>query len=107
MKINNSEKKIKNEIIKNGYESLRVSIFNDRDNQKEEWQTRIEYCAEKDMYAVYSLGDRNSLMGNIREFKDFNSAKEAFFRALDLTVTYNKLRIEENEQPDYDSPLWN
>lgn len=30
-----------------------------------------------------------------------------FFKKLDLTVKYNSLRVENNELPEYQSPIWN
>ncbi|MBC1396776.1 hypothetical protein HB785_11280 [Listeria welshimeri] len=98
---------IQNKIIEKGYESLRTSVFNNKDINRQEWQTRIEYCLEKKRYVVYSLADRASLMGKVSEFEDFNSAKDAFFKKLDLTVKYNSLRVENNELPEYQSPIWN
>lgn len=85
---------------------MRVSVFNNKDINREEWQTRIEYCPEKQQYIVYSLADRASLMGNIREFQDFKKAEEAFFKVLDLTVEFNKFKVMNNEDPEYRSPLW-
>lgn len=82
-------------------------MFNNKDINREEWQTRIEYCLEKKCYVVYSLADRASLMGSIREFQDFKKAEDAFFKVLDLTVEYNSLKVMNNESPEYKSPLWN
>lgn len=107
MTVFNKEKQIiQHKIAEKGYGSLRVSVFNDNDINREEWQTRIEYCMEKQRYLVYSLADRASLMGKIREFKDFKKAEEAFFKVLDLTVEYNSLKVMNNELPEYPSSLW-
>lgn len=98
---------IQNEIIARGYESLRISVFKDKNTNRKDWQTRIEYCPDKQRYIVYSLADRASLMGNIREFQSFKKAEEEFFKVLDLTVKYNNLKVMNNESPEYNSPLWN
>lgn len=97
---------IQKKIIEKGYESLRVSVFNDKDINRQEWQTRIEYCLEKNRYVVYSLADRASLMGKISQFEDFNSAKDKFFEKLDLAVKYNSLKVRNNESPEYQSLIW-
>lgn len=106
MNIDDEKDLIKNEILSKGYSSLRVSIFNNKDVNKLEWQTRIEYSIEKKKYLVYSLADRASIIGKIIEFEDFTCAKNTFFEKLDLGVQYNILRVKNNESPEYPSPLW-
>ena len=56
-----------------GYESLRYSIFNE--HRPSEWETRIDYNPELELYEVYSTMDRAST-GSIFKFKTFEEAKE-------------------------------
>lgn len=86
-----------------GYESLRYSIFND--HRPREWETRIEYNPELEVYEVYSTMDRAST-GSIFKFKTFEEAKEKFIHNLKLTVFINKTSVENGESPEYSSPLW-
>ena len=86
-----------------GYESLRYSIFND--HSPREWETRIEYNPELELYEVYSTMDRAS-KGGIFKFKTFEEAKEKFIHNLKLTVFINKTSVENGEVPEYSSPLW-
>ena len=86
-----------------GYESLRYSIFNE--HRPSEWETRIEYNPELELYEVYSTMDRASIEG-IFKFKTFEEAKEKFIHNLKLTVFINKTSVENGEVPEYSSPLW-
>ena len=86
-----------------GYESLRYSIFNE--HRPSEWETRIEYNPELELYEVYSTMDRAST-GSIFKFKTFEEAKEKFIHNLKLTVFINKTSVENGEVPEYSSPLW-
>lgn len=86
-----------------GYESLRYSIFNE--HRPSEWETRIEYNPELELYEVYSTMDRASA-GGIFKFKTFEEAKEKFIHNLKLTVFINKTSVENGEVPEYSSPLW-
>ena len=86
-----------------GYESLRFSIFNE--HRPSEWETRIDYNSELELYKVYSTMDRAST-GSIFKFKTFEEAKEKFIHNLKLTVFINKTSVENGESPEYSSPLW-
>ncbi|ORO47633.1 Imm59 family immunity protein [Streptococcus oralis] len=86
-----------------GYESLRYSIFNE--HRPSEWETRIDYNPELELYEVYSTMDRAST-GSIFKFKTFEEAKEKFIHNLKLTVFQNKTSVENGEVPEYSSPLW-
>ena len=86
-----------------GYESLRYSIFNE--HRPSEWETRIDYNPELELYEVYSTMDRASA-GSIFKFKTFEEAKEKFIHNLKLTVFINKTSVENGEVPEYSSPLW-
>lgn len=86
-----------------GYESLRYSIFNE--HRPSEWETRIDYNPELELYEVYSTMDRASYNKKL-EFDNFEDAKNKFIEKLDLTVEINKLFVENGEVPEYSSPLW-
>ena len=86
-----------------GYESLRYSIFNE--HRPSEWETRIEYNPELEVYEVYSTMERAST-GSIFKFKTFEEAKEKFIHNLKLTVFINKTSVENGEVPEYSSSLW-
>ena len=86
-----------------GYESLRYSIFNE--HRPSEWETRIDYNLEFELYEVYSTMDRASTE-SIFKFKTFEEAKEKFIHNLKLTVFINKMSVENGEVPEYSSPLW-
>ena len=60
-----------------GYESLRFSIFNE--HRPSEWETRIDYNLEFELYEVYSTMDRASTE-SIFKFKTFEEAKEKLMK---------------------------
>jgi len=101
--LDKEKKELMEEIKLLGYESLRFSIFND--HRPGEWETRIEYNPELELYEVYSTMDRASA-GSIFKFKTFEEAKEKFIHNLKLTVFINKTSVENGEVPEYSSPLW-
>lgn len=105
-KIEERKKKLENTLYALGYNELRISIFNKKNEYREEWQTRIEYDEESKEYQVYSLADRAGLIGKVRTYTDYEEAEVAFLKLLDLTIKYNKLRIKNNESPEYPCPLW-
>ncbi|MHC5251402.1 Imm59 family immunity protein [Listeria kieliensis] len=98
--------KINEKIKELGLQALRVSVFNAPEEQRVEYQTRIEFDEANKKYQVYSLADRASIIGKIKEFSDFESAQDDFLKKLKLTVEYNKLRVSRNEPPEYPCPLW-
>ena len=101
--LDKEKKELMEEIKLLGYESLRFSIFND--HRPGEWETRIEYNPELELYEVYSTMDRASAV-SIFKFKTFEEAKEKFIHNLKLTVFINKTSVENGEVPEYSSPLW-
>lgn len=86
-----------------GYESLRYSIFNE--HRPSEWETRIDYNPELELYEVYSTMDRASYNKKL-DFDNFEDAKNKFIEKLDLTVKINRASIKNGEVPEYSSPLW-
>ena len=100
--LDKEKKELMEEIKLLGYESLRFSIFND--HRPGEWETRIEYNPELELYEVYSTMDRAS-KGGIFKFKTFEEAKEKFIYNLKLTVFINKTSVENGEVPEYSSDM--
>lgn len=100
------KKVLETKIKKLGYNELRVSIFNNKNESREEWQTRIEYNKETKKYQVYSLADRASLMGGIKTYSHYKEAEEDFLNKLKLTVTYNAMMVNDGETPEYSCVLW-
>lgn len=91
-------------IIENkGYSSLRYSIFDD--HRPREWETRIEYDEEKQVYLVYATMDRASYNKKLA-FADFEEAKERFIELLDHTIVRNRYNIKNGWPVHYPSPLW-
>ena len=86
-----------------GYESLRYSIFNE--HRPSEWETRIEYNSELELYEVYSTMDRAST-GGIFKFKTFEEAKDKFFNLLDFIVREGRRYVAKRGSYMYSSPLW-
>ena len=86
-----------------GYESLRYSIFNE--HRPLEWETRIEFNPEFEVYEVYSTMDRAS-KGGIFQFEQFDESEEKFLKNLELTIFINKAAVKNGEIPEYSSPLW-
>ena len=86
-----------------GYESLRYSIFNE--HRPSEWETRIDYNPELELYEVYSTMDRAS-KGGIFNFTDFSEAKERFLKLLGDTIFFNRYYVQEGMCKMYSSPLW-
>ncbi|MBC1234179.1 hypothetical protein HB825_05325 [Listeria booriae] len=105
-KIDENKTMLQQKISELGYDSLRVSIFNEPSENRMEWQTRIEYDNSTNDYRVYSLADRASVIGKIKSYSDYQEAADTFLTKLKLTVEYNKLRVKQNKNPEYQSPLW-
>lgn len=105
-KIEEYKEMIQRDIDLLGYSALRYSLFAGTENNRQEYQTRIEFDEVSQKYQVYSLADRASIMGRVKEFSDFENAQNDFLKKLRLTVEYNKLRVSRNEPPEYPCPLW-
>lgn len=86
-----------------GYESLRYSIFND--HRPGEWEVRIDFDNEYNLYLVYATMDRASYNKKL-EFDNFNDAKASFMEKLELTVKINRASVKRGRVPEYSSPLW-
>ncbi|AHI54688.1 Imm59 family immunity protein [Listeria ivanovii] len=97
-------KTIEETIYSQGLEKLRYSIFEGEENNKEEYQVRIEY--KESYYEVYTTHERASIVGKYK-FNDYESAKNKFFRLLELMVLSNRLAIQDGDIPSYPCSLWN
>ena len=86
-----------------GYESLRYSIFND--HRPREWETRIEYNPELEVYEVYSTMDRASTNGK-DSYQKFQEARIRFIEILENVVFINRYYVDEGIGAEYSSPLW-
>ena len=86
-----------------GYESLRYSIFND--HRPREWETRIEYNPELEVYEVYSTMDRASTNGK-DSYQNFQEARIRFIEILENVVFINRYYVDEGIGAEYPSPLW-
>ena len=86
-----------------GYESLRYSIFND--HSPREWETRIEYNPELEVYEVYSTMDRASTNGK-DSYQNFQEARSRFIEILENVVFINRYYVDEGIGAEYSSPLW-
>lgn len=91
------------DIHKLGYESLRYSIFNDHGPR--EWETRIEYNPELEVYEVYSTMDRASTNGK-DAYQTFQEARIRFIEILKNVVFINRYYVDECIGAEYSSPLW-
>ena len=91
------------DIHKLGYESLRYSIFND--HRPREWETRIEYNPELEVYEVYSTMDRASTNGK-DSYQTFQEARIRFIEILKNVVFINRYYVDEGIGAEYSSPLW-
>ena len=91
------------DIHKLGYESLRYSIFNDHGPR--EWETRIEYNPELEVYEVYSTMDRASTNGK-DSYQKFQEARIRFIEILKNVVFINRYYVDEGIGAEYSSPLW-
>ena len=86
-----------------GYESLRYSIFND--HRPREWETRIEYNLELEIYEVYSTMDRAST-NDKDSYQTFQEARIRFIEILENVVFINRYYVDEGIGAEYSSPLW-
>lgn len=87
-----------------GYQELRYSIFAGEENNREEFQIRIEY--KNSQFEVYVTADRASVRGK-KVFNDFFDAEYAFLQKMQLAILINRKRVKDDEEPEYDCPLWN
>ncbi|MEI4316711.1 Imm59 family immunity protein [Streptococcus suis] len=94
---------LQEEIERRNYQTLRYSILGDK--SLDEWQVRIDFNEDQQVYQVYATMDRASIRGK-SEFNDFEEAKSKFIEKLDLTVKINRWKVEDGENPEYYSPLW-
>lgn len=94
---------IEKDILLLGYEALRYAIFEGEDNNRQEYQIRIEYVDGK--YEVYKTRDRASIMGKY-VFDDGYEAIHQFRVIMLLTVLSNRKAVYDGEKPVYDCSLW-
>ncbi len=102
-KIEEYKEMIQRDIDLLGYSALRYSLFAGRENNRTEYQVRIEYVDNQ--FEVYMTGERASVSGKSK-FEDFWQAYKEFMYKLQLTVLSNREHIQNNELPEYPCVLW-
>lgn len=86
-----------------GYQELRYAIFEGEDNNRQEYQVRME--KNEDKFEVYRTADRDSVMGK-DEFEDVFRAFNKFLNIMQLPVLSNRKRLKEGDPPEYFCQLW-
>lgn len=86
-----------------GYEGLRYAIFEGENNNRQEYQVRIE--KNRDVFEVYMTADRASINGKY-EYKDVFQAFNRFLNIMQTVVLSNRKRIKDGEPPEYSCSLW-
>ncbi|MBC2189193.1 Imm59 family immunity protein [Listeria booriae] len=85
------------------YEDLRYSIFEGPENDRQEYQIRIEKNGET--FEVYMTADRAGVMGKY-EFKDIFDAFHQFLSIMQDTILSNRKRVRDGDPPEYPCQLW-
>ncbi|MGJ8729287.1 Imm59 family immunity protein [Listeria aquatica] len=102
-KIEEYKEMIQHDIDLLGYTDLRYSLFAGRDNNRDEFQLRIEYL--DDHFEVYMTADRASVQGKY-EFETFFDAMSKFLYLMQLIVLSNRRSVQKGERPEYPCSLW-
>ncbi|WP_077914293.1 Imm59 family immunity protein [Listeria fleischmannii] len=87
-----------------GYEKLRYAIFEGENNNRQEYQVRIE--KNQDVFEVYMTADRASVSGKY-EYKNVFQAFNRFLSIMQAVILSNRKRVRDGEPPEYSCPLWN
>ncbi|MHC5319549.1 Imm59 family immunity protein [Listeria kieliensis] len=86
-----------------GYTKLRYSLFAGRENNRDEFQVRIEYL--DDHFEVYMTGERASVSGS-KKYDEFFKAYKDFMYRIQSRVITNRKSVRNNEPPEYPCHLW-
>ncbi|WP_099223060.1 Imm59 family immunity protein [Listeria costaricensis] len=86
-----------------GFEELRYSIFEGEENNREEYQVRIE--KKQDIFEVYVTGERASVMGK-HKFTSVFEAMDKFLNIMQSRILSNRRKVKNGEPPEYPCPLW-
>ncbi|EUJ43390.1 Imm59 family immunity protein [Listeria riparia] len=86
-----------------GYEALRYSIFKGAENNREEYQLRME--KNGDYFEVYMTADRASVMGKYT-FENPFEAMDQFLNIMQSRILTNRRRVRDGEPPEYSCSLW-
>ncbi|WP_115753057.1 Imm59 family immunity protein [Listeria kieliensis] len=86
-----------------GYSALRYSLFAGRNNNRAEYQARIEFIDGH--FEVYMTGERASVSGS-KKYDDFFQAYKDFMYRIQSRVITNRKSVRNNELPEYPCPLW-
>lgn len=86
-----------------GYEEMRYSIFAGEENNRQEYQIRIE--KNQDIFEVYLTAERASVMGK-HKFTNIFDAMDMFLNIMQSRILSNRRRVKDGEPPEYPCPLW-
>ncbi|MBC1401929.1 hypothetical protein HB904_12820 [Listeria booriae] len=86
-----------------GYDDLRYAIFKGIENDREEYQIRME--KSEDSFEVYMTADRASLMGKYT-FENPFDAMNQFLNIMQSRILTNRRRIRDGDPPEYSCSLW-
>ncbi|MBC1503841.1 Imm59 family immunity protein [Listeria booriae] len=86
-----------------GYDDLRYAIFKGIENDREEYQIRME--KSEDSFEVYMTADRASLMGKYT-FENPFDAMDQFLNIMQSRILTNRRRIRDGDPPEYSCSLW-
>ncbi|MBC1308059.1 Imm59 family immunity protein [Listeria booriae] len=86
-----------------GYDGLRYAIFKGTENDREEYQLRME--KNEDSFEVYMTADRASVMGKYT-FENPFDAMDQFLNIMQSRILTNRRRIRDGEPPEYSCSLW-
>ncbi|MBC1490623.1 hypothetical protein HB825_05330 [Listeria booriae] len=86
-----------------GYDDLRYAIFKGIENDREEYQIRME--KSEDSFEVYMTADRASLMGKYT-FENPFDVMDQFLNIMQSRILTNRRRIRDGEPPEYSCSLW-
>lgn len=93
---------IEQEIKKRCFESLHYVLFDEM--KRLPWAFHLYHKNGK--FYVDGRDDRSYIIGNSREYDNFEDAKHNFFEKLELVIESNKLNIQLGLPTEYPSPLW-
>lgn len=102
-KIEEYKEMIQRDIDLLGYSALRYSLFEGAENNRQEYQIRIERNADE--FEVYMTVDRAGVQGKYT-FEDIFDAFDQFLNIMQHTILSNRKRVIKGERPEYPCPLW-
>ncbi|MEN2666052.1 Imm59 family immunity protein [Listeria aquatica] len=86
-----------------GYTELRYSLFAGRNNNRAEYQARIEFIDGH--FEVYMTGERASAFNSVK-YDEFFPAYTELLQMMQFMVLRNRRSVKEGKEPEYPCPLW-